>query len=248
MDTEKKAKLSICFGFILMVVLTIVCFVFISNNTANAEETEKNIFEPVETLQVDYTREPGYIDEGYSDLKTCWEDLQESRASEANELQNKIDTASGLSEEQLERLNELKTKLERASNFDAIEKYKAEADEILSAAKPVVTEKAATSKSGSTADTGGSASLYDGNSFKSQGVVYWNGTRYTWYSSNVLYHYRTPEWTVDSNGFYVTSDGLFVVASSDYPQGTIVDTPFGHKGIVLDSGCASGTIDMYTKF
>ena len=138
----------------------------------------------------------------------------------------------------------MKTKLEGAANFRAIEKYKAEADEILSAAKPVVTEKVTTSNS----ESSGSASLYDGNSFKSQGVVYWNGIRYTWYSSNVLYHYRTPEWTVDSNGFYVTSDGLFVVASSDYPQGTIVDTPFGHKGIVLDSGCASGTIDMYTKF
>ena len=152
------------------------------------------------------------------------------------------------SEDQLNQLNDLKTKLEGAASFAAIEDYKAEADKILSAAKPVVTEKATTSNSESKAKTNGSASLYDGNSFKSQGVVYWNGIRYTWYSSNVLYHYRTPEWTVDNNGFYVTSDGLFVVASSDYPQGTIVDTPFGHKGIVLDSGCASGTIDMYTKF
>ena len=248
MDTEKKAKLGICFGFILMVALTIICFVFISNNTANAEETEDSPFEPVETLQVDYTKEPGYIADGYSDLKTCWEDLLESRANSANELQDKIDATNGLSEDQLNQLNDLKTKLEGAANFRAIKKYKAEADEILSAAKPVATEKATTSDSEPGANTSGSASLYDGNSFKSQGVVYWNGIRYTWYSSNVLYHYRTPEWTVDSNGFYVTSDGLFVVASSDYPQGTIVDTPFGHKGIVLDSGCASGTIDMYTKF
>lgn len=244
MDTEKKAKLGICFGFILMVVLTIICFVFISNNTANAEEVEDNTFKPVETLQVDYTKEPVYVTDGYSDLKTWWEDLQESRANSANELQDKIDAANGLSEDQLNQLNELKTKLEGAASFAAIEEYKAEADEILSAAKPVVT----TSNFDSATNTNGSASLYDGNSFKSQGVVYWNGIRYTWYSSNVLYHYRTPEWTVDSNGFYVTSDGLFVVASSDYPQGTIVDTPFGHKGIVLDSGCASGTIDMYTKF
>lgn len=244
MDTEKKAKLRICFGFILMVILTIICFVFISNDTANAKETEDSPFEPVETLQVDYTKEPGYVIDGYSDLKTWWEDLQESRANSANELQNKIDATNGLSEDQLNQLNDLKTKLEGAASFAAIEDYKAEADKILSAAKPVVTEKATTSNS----ESSGSASLYDGNSFKSQGVVYWNGIRYTWYSSNVLYHYRTPEWTVDSNGFYVTSDGLFVVASSDYPQGTIVDTPFGHKGIVLDSGCASGTIDMYTKF
>ena len=88
---------------------------------------------------------------------------------------------------------------------------------------------------------------YNGNGFKSQGVVNWNGTRYTWYSSNVLYHYRTPEWTVNSDGFYTNSDGYLICASNDYAQGTIVSTPWG-DAIVADSGCASGTLDMYTQF
>lgn len=90
---------------------------------------------------------------------------------------------------------------------------------------------------------------YSGNSgsFKSQGVIYQNGIRYTYYSSNVLYHYRTPEWNAGSDGIYRDSAGYIVVASSGHSQGSVVSTPFG-AGKVYDSGCASGTIDIYTNF
>lgn len=87
----------------------------------------------------------------------------------------------------------------------------------------------------------------DSGSFKSQGVIYQNGIRYTYYSSNVLYHYRTPEWNAGSDGIYRDSAGYIVVASSDYSQGSVVSTPFG-AGKVYDSGCASGTIDIYVNF
>lgn len=90
---------------------------------------------------------------------------------------------------------------------------------------------------------------YSGNSgsFKSQGVIYQNGIRYTYYSSNVLYHYRTPEWNAGSDGIYRDSAGYIVAASSDHSQGSVVSTPFG-AGKVYDSGCASGTIDIYVNF
>ena len=87
----------------------------------------------------------------------------------------------------------------------------------------------------------------DSGNFKSQGVIYQNGIRYTYYSSNVLYHYRTPEWNAGSDGIYRDSAGYIVVASSDYSQGSVVSTPFG-AGKVYDSGCASGTIDIYVNF
>ena len=79
------------------------------------------------------------------------------------------------------------------------------------------------------------------------GVNYHNGRRETYYSSNILYHYRTPEWTVDSEGFYRDSNGNYIVAASDMPQGTIFQ---GSKGncVVADSGCASGTTDYYTQW
>lgn len=90
--------------------------------------------------------------------------------------------------------------------------------------------------------------IVNSGSFKSAGVWYDNNYRYTWYSSNVLYHYRTPEWTAGADGIYRDSDGYVVVASSDLPQGAVIDgTPFGACK-VYDSGCASGTLDVYTNF
>lgn len=81
----------------------------------------------------------------------------------------------------------------------------------------------------------------------SGGVNYYNGRKETWYSSNVLYHYRTPEWTCGADGVYRDADGYVVVAASDRPQGSIIDTSYG-PGKVLDSGCASGTTDIYTNW
>ncbi len=82
---------------------------------------------------------------------------------------------------------------------------------------------------------------------KESGVNYYNGRTETYYSSNVLYHYRTNEWIVDDEGFYRTNEGYYVVAASDMPQGTIFE---GSKGtcIVLDSGCDEGITDYYTNF
>jgi hypothetical protein len=92
------------------------------------------------------------------------------------------------------------------------------------------------------------ASYADGDGLtQSSGVNYYDGRRETYYSSNALYHYRTSEWTVDSEGFYRTDEGYYVVAASDMNQG---DTFEGSKGtcIVLDSGCAAGTTDYYTSW
>lgn len=80
------------------------------------------------------------------------------------------------------------------------------------------------------------------NSFT--GVNCHEGRTETYYSSNVLYHYRTPEWTLDDEGFYRTAEGYYVVAASDMEQGTTFE---GSKGtcIVLDCGCADGVTDYY---
>lgn len=76
------------------------------------------------------------------------------------------------------------------------------------------------------------------------GVNYHDGRTETYYSSEVLYHYRTSEWTLDEEGFYRTDEGYYVVAASDMDQGTTFE---GSKGtcIVLDSGCSAGTTDYY---
>ena len=82
---------------------------------------------------------------------------------------------------------------------------------------------------------------------KSGGVNWHDGRKETWYSSNVLYHYRTGEWTVGEDGVYRDADGYVVVAASDLAQGSTVSTSFG-EGKVYDSGCAAGVTDIYTAW
>ena len=51
-----------------------------------------------------------------------------------------------------------------------------------------------------------------------------------------------------SDGNFVRDEnGYICLASSDLPKGTVVDTPFG-KGKVYDTGCPSGTIDVYVSW
>lgn len=82
---------------------------------------------------------------------------------------------------------------------------------------------------------------------KISGINYYDGRLETYYSSRVLYHDRTSDWLLDSEGFYRTSEGYYVVAASDMPQGTIFE---GSKGLccVLDSGCDNGVTDYYVNW
>lgn len=82
---------------------------------------------------------------------------------------------------------------------------------------------------------------------KSSGVNYHDGRKETYYSSRVLRHYRTGEWSADGDGFYRDAAGYYVVAASDMPQGAVFQ---GSKGAcrVYDSGCAAGVTDYYVNF
>ena len=84
--------------------------------------------------------------------------------------------------------------------------------------------------------------------FRRAGVVYQNGYRYTYYSEKVLpgKGLNIPGRYSDGN-FVRDKDGYICVASSDLKKGTVVDTPFG-KGKVYDTGCPSGTIDIYCSW
>lgn len=79
------------------------------------------------------------------------------------------------------------------------------------------------------------------------GVNYYNGRKETYYSSRVLYHYKTPQWYLDNEGFYHDSNGYYVVAASDIAQGTVFECSKG-ACIVLDTGCAAGVTDYYVNW
>ena len=90
----------------------------------------------------------------------------------------------------------------------------------------------------------------DVDSFKACGVVEYGDWTYTWYSESVLPGGGLDE--LNSNGRHVEDglvkdgDGYIAVASSDLPQGTVVETPLG-EGKVYDCGAAPGIIDVYTE-
>lgn len=85
-----------------------------------------------------------------------------------------------------------------------------------------------------------------GEEFMALGVVEHNGVTETWYSSNALYHWRTPEWEADEEGFYRTDEGYYVVATDAWPEGAVIETSRG-PAQVLDGGCG-GNVDFYTNF
>lgn len=81
------------------------------------------------------------------------------------------------------------------------------------------------------------------------GVVYFNGHKETYYSQKVLPGggLRIPGRHVASDGTVRDGNGYLCLASSDHPKGTVVETSLG-TGIVYDTGCASGVIDIYTDW
>lgn len=89
----------------------------------------------------------------------------------------------------------------------------------------------------------------DGVLTPEKGVVYFNGHRETYYSQKVLPGggLNIPGRHIGPDGVIRDADGYICVASSDHPWGTIVETSLG-TGKVYDSGCASGTIDIYTDW
>ncbi len=142
-------------------------------------------------------------------------------------------------------------------------KAKAEEEELVEAAKATVDEssesskksssesssKKSSKKSSSSSSSESSAKNSGGALTRSKGVVYYNGHRETWYSQKVLPGggLNIPGRHVDSDGLIRDGDGYICVASSDYPRGTIVETSLG-TAKVYDSGCAHGTIDIYTDW
>lgn len=189
-----------------------------------------------------------------------WKRDYAAKYNELNELADDVDSLGAYVEEEFEidwdslvYIKDVQSKIdELASVKSAAQERKTEAERIAAeraaAREAQVATYTTTDYSNSMPnDSGGSSYSGSSGDFKSQGVIYENGTRYTYYSSNVLYHYRTPEWTAGNDNIYRDSDGYVVVASNDHAQGDVVSTPFG-EGRVYDSGCASGTIDIYTNF
>ena len=110
------------------------------------------------------------------------------------------------------------------------------------------------SNSGSNNNSGSSSSngkynIPSGGLTPSKGRIWFNGHTETYYSQKVLpgAGLNIPGRHIASDGTIRDKDGYIVLASDDYPKGTVVETSLG-AGKVYDSGSGKGNIDLYTDW
>lgn len=96
-----------------------------------------------------------------------------------------------------------------------------------------------------------SEAIYTIQEFQYLGVIEWNNWKWTYYlMSEFPGSTSTPVQGrhVNDKGFVCDNEGYIILASVDLEPYTIVDTPFGYKGKVYDTGCPSGILDVYTNW
>lgn len=105
--------------------------------------------------------------------------------------------------------------------------------------------------SGSNSSNSGSGNyvIPPGGLTPEKGRIWYNGHTETYYSQKVLPGggLAIPGRHIASDGTIRDADGYIVLASDDYPRGTVVETSLG-AGKVYDTGSGSGNIDLYTDW
>lgn len=98
-------------------------------------------------------------------------------------------------------------------------------------------------------DISGDGVIIDGVLTKDGGVNEYNGRTECWYSQKTVPNedLDIPGRTVDKYGLVRDERNFLVLASGDYPYGTIVQTSLG-VGKVYDVQCASGIVNIYTDW
>lgn len=180
--------------------------------------------------------------DGYKNVKKWYKKFKKVRKSKIKSINNQIKTyRSFMTESELNKAKWYKEKLKQVKTIKRLKEVKIKAN--------LFFKKIRLRKEAQEAEQAYWES-FDGKSHHEETITAWGGVYYyggrleTYYSSNVLYHYMTPEWICDEEGFWRTSEGYYVVAASDMAYGTIFE---GSKGwcMVLDSGCGYGVTDYY---
>lgn len=93
-----------------------------------------------------------------------------------------------------------------------------------------------------------SSASYSLSDLQFQGVIYWGGYKFTYYSQSVLPGggLNIPGRHINAGGFVADGNGYIVIANSA-PLGTVINTPFGYQGKVYDRGTYGNHMDVYTR-
>lgn len=223
--------------FVTVGIATICGALILGSAVAGASEESVGTGSASGTEIVETVVVQSFNKEGYTDKDKWKKALAKSKANRVKKI-DKIQKSykSYLSKNQKKSLKKYKKAIKKAKTIKSSKKYDKKIDKVLKSAKAKKKEMGKRYKDGPSKSY-----------FRSAGVIYHNGHRFTYYSSRVLYHYRTSEWHTDDKGMYRTSDGYLVVAADFVSHGSIVSTPWG-LGKVLDCGAGSNTVDCYVSW
>lgn len=204
---------------------------------------DDDFVEPVSDKIVYELPELPWYEMGYSSLDEYWVDIQAKRAEATGSAEAAIDKYSSvITDEQEQKLRDCEKKMLNAVYVADYEKAAADFDEVTAECQAKMPVYRGSGSSGHYVG-GGFDIPYN---FRQMGVLHDDDYRYTYYSSQVLYHYMTPQWTLGSDGIYRDGNGRVVVASDDYKHGTVVQSDLFGECVVLDCGVgSSGTLDVY---
>lgn len=182
-----------------------------------------------------------------------------SRQQELLDLQSQLDSEQAAlqakAEETSTDLATVNAQLEaaRAAQKKQEEEAQRKADEQLAKKAQEETKQASASAGSNTSAGNNSGSggyvIPSGGLTPSKGRIWYNGHTETYYSQKVLpgRGLAIPGRHIASDGTIRDADGYIVLASDDYPRGTVVETSLG-AGKVYDTGSGSGNIDLYTDW
>lgn len=220
---------------------------YVEPETTDIEIVDEEINMVVNDIPTDIP----YLEMGYSTLEEYWADIEAMR-SEANGMTDAVLAKYGniFDDAELEQLRAAENKMMNAVLMTDYDDALGAFNDIVEANKP----KPVINNGGSSGGGNYSGSVSSGGydipyNFKQMGVLHDDDYRYTYYSSQVLYHYKTPEWTLGSDGIYRDSRGYVIVASDAHPQGTVLETDLWGTVVVEDCGVGrSDTLDVYVGF
>ena len=182
-----------------------------------------------------------------------------SRQQELLDLQSQLDSEQAAlqakAEETSTDLATVNAQLEaaRAAQKKQEEEAQRKADEQLAKKAQEETKQASASAGSNTSAGNNSGSggyvIPSGGLTPSKGRIWYNGHTETYYSQKVLPGggLAIPGRHIASDGTIRDADGYIVLASDDYPRGTVVEPSLG-AGKVYDTGSGSGNIDLYTDW
>ncbi len=205
---------------------------FIQNITDYDKEMLENMMEirqGIETQEEDLKSQQQELTDLQSQLNTEQQNLQAKAAATSTDLA----TVNA----QLQAAREAQAKQEE----EAQKKAQEEAAKQASAST-------GNNTSGSSSSNG-KYNIPSGGLTPSKGRIWFNGHTETYYSQKVLpgAGLNIPGRHIASDGTIRDKDGYIVLASDDYPKGTVVETSLG-AGKVYDSGSGKGNIDLYTDW